>query len=91
MIPFFYAIRLKTFAYSSLLNEIIENKYYLNSKHPFIKKEKDLENSFVSKLEKNNYKKIYSLFNSIFDDRARSVDLIILFFLILIIFGFKLI
>jgi hypothetical protein len=91
LIPFFYAIRLKTFAYSSLLNEIIENKYYLNSKHPFIKKEKDLENSFVSKLEKNNYKKIYSLFNSIFDDRARSVDLIILFFLIEIIFGFKLI
>ncbi len=91
LIPFCYAVRFKNYAYSSLLNEIIENKNYIDSKHPSVKKKDDLSNSNLSKLEKSNFKKFYKFFINIFDDRARSVDLIILFFLIEINFNIKLI
>ena len=91
LIPFCYAVRFKNYAYSNLLNEIIENKNYIDSKHPSVKKKDDLSNSNLSKLEKSNFKKFYKFFINIFDDRARSVDLIILFFLIEINFNIKLI
>ena len=91
MIPFCYAIRFKTYAYSNLLNEIIENKDQLKIKHPLENKKVDTKNSKLAKLEKSNLRKFYNLFLNIFDDRARSVDLIILLFLIETIFDFKLI
>ena len=91
LIPFCYAIRLKPYAYSSLLHEIIENKNQLDTKHPLKNKKSDLKNSKLAKLEKSNLRKFYNLFLNIFDDRARSVDLIILLFLIETIFDLKLI
>ena len=68
----------------------MENKDYIDSKHPSIKKS-DQTNSNLTKLEKSNFRKIYKFIMNIFDDRARSVDLIILFFLIEINFNLSLI
>lgn len=82
LIPFCYAIRFKAYAYSYILDEIIENKNVIDSRHPTVKKNQITNNSFIAKLKKSNLKKIYDLLNNIFDDRARSVDLIILLFLI---------
>ena len=90
LIPFCYAVRFKNYAYSSLLNEIIENKHYIDTKHPSTKKNNQ-NISHLSKLEKSNLRKFYKFFINIFDDRARSTDLIILFFLIEINFDIKLI
>ena len=90
LIPFCCAIRFKNYAYTNILNEIIENKDYIDSKHPSIKKS-DQINSNLTKLEKSNFRKIYKFIMNIFDDRARSVDLIIIFFLIEINFNLRLI
>ena len=82
LIPFFYATKLKTYAYSCLANEIIENKDKLDMKnYSNIDSEISQENHSL-KTDQLKYKKIYTFFNSILDDRARSVDTIILFFLI---------
>jgi hypothetical protein len=91
LIAFCYAISFKTYAYSYILNEIIENKHVIHSRHPSTREEQLTNNSFISKLKKSNLKKIYNLLNNTFDDRARSVDLIILLFLIEIIFNLRLI
>jgi len=91
LIPFCYAIRLKTYAYSSLLNEIIENKDQLNTKHPPRNKKDDIKYLKLTKLDKSKFRKFYNIFLNIFDDRARSVDFIILLFLIETKFDFKLI
>lgn len=77
LIPFLYAAKLKNFAYSVLLNQIIENKNFLNENNNLNK-----ENKFSIKYFDAKYKKIYILFNSLFDDRARSVDFIILIFIL---------
>ena len=78
LIPFFYAIKLKSFAYTTMFNEIIENKDYLDKTHPVqIKDNKNKE----FKIKKET-KKYYKLFSSILDDRARSVDFIILLFIL---------
>ena len=82
LIPFCYAIRFKTYSYSFILNEIIENKNLIDSRHPSNKNRQITNNSFLLKLKKSNLKKIYDLLNNIFDDRARSVDLIILLFFV---------
>ncbi len=79
LIPFFYAVKLKTFAYSTLLNEIIENKKNLEEKHPI--KEKSNDEKISTKFSNNTLKKYYNIFSSILDDRARSVDFIILLFI----------
>ncbi len=91
LIPFCYAIRFKSYAYSSLLNEIIENKDHLDTIHPPKNKDNEIKDSKISKLEKSNIRKIYNLFLNTFDDRARSVDFIILLFLIETNFNFRLI
>jgi hypothetical protein len=91
LIAFCYAIRFKVYAYSYILNEIIENKHVIDSRHPSTREEQLTNNSFISKLKKSNLKKIYDLLNNIFDDRARSVDLIILLFFVEINFDLKLI
>ena len=91
LIPFCFAVRFKNYAYSSLLNELIERKNYMDSRHPSHKKKGGLNISSLSKLEKSNFRKAYKFFLCIFDDRARSVDLIILLFLIEINFNIKLI
>ncbi len=78
LIPFFYAIKLKPFAYTTILNEILERKDYLDKTHPI--KNEDNKNK---KLEiKKETQKYYKLFSSILDDRARSVDFIILLFIL---------
>ncbi len=78
LIPFFYAIKLKSFAYSTMFNEIAENKDYLDKTHPVqINDDKNKEFKIKEKT-----KKYYKLFSSILDDRARSVDLIILLFIL---------
>ncbi len=79
LIPFFYAVKLKTFAYSTLLNEIIENKKNLEEKHPI--KENSNDEKISTKFSNNTLKKYYDIFSSILDDRARSVDFIILLFI----------
>ena len=89
LIPFCYAIRLKSYAYSSLLNEIIENKDHLDKIHPPKKNNNEKKDLKISKLE-SNFRKIYNLFLNTFDDE-RSVDFIILLFLIETKFNFKLI
>jgi len=89
LIPFFYAVKLKTFAYSTLLNEIIENKKNFGEKHPI---QKGDENEKISKKFSNDtLKKFYNIFSSILDDRARSVDFIILLFIFELNFNFILI
>jgi hypothetical protein len=91
LIPFCYAIRLKNYAYSNLLNEIIENKDQFSIKHSLKNKKSNTKNSKLAKLEKSNLRKLYNLFLNILDDRARSVDFIILLFLIETIFDLRLI
>ena len=56
-----YAIRFKSYAYSSLLNEIIENKDHLDKIHPPNNKNDKIKESKLSKLE-SNFRKIYNLF-----------------------------
>ena len=80
LIPFCYAIRFKNYAYYSLLNEIIEDRNILDKNHPVENITDDIKNSKLSKLERSKFRKFYNIFLSIFDDRARSVDLTILFF-----------
>lgn len=78
LIPFFYAIKLKPFAYTTIFNEIVERKDYLDKTHPI-----KIEDNKNKKLEiKKETKKYYKLFSSILDDRARSVDFIILLFIL---------
>ena len=89
LIPFFYAVKLKTFAYSTLLNEIIENKKNLEQKHPI--QEKDNDEKILKKFSNDSLKKFYNIFSSILDDRARSVDFIILLFIFELNFNFILI
>ncbi len=89
LIPFFYAVKLKTFAYSTLLNEIIENKKNLEQKHPI--QEKDNDEKILKKFSNDTLKKFYNIFSSILDDRARSVDFIILLFIFELNFNFILI
>ena len=84
LIPFFYSIKLKSFAYSTLFNEILENKNYLDATHP-----KSFENKKSKIKQKNN--KYYKFFSSILDERARSVDLVILFFIIELNFNIQII
>tara|TARA_B100001559_G_C16399640_1_gene575132 strand:- start:220 stop:1071 length:852 start_codon:yes stop_codon:yes gene_type:complete len=85
LIPFFYAIKLKSFAYTTMFNEIVERKDYLDKTHPI-----KIEDNKNKKLEiKNETKKYYKLFSSILDDRARSTDFIILLFILELNFNFQ--
>ena len=59
LIPFFYAIKLKSFAYTTIFNEIVERKDYLDKTHPI-----KIEDNKNKKLEiKNETKKYYKLFS----------------------------
>ena len=91
LIPFCYAIRFKNYAYYSLLNEIIEDRNILDKNHPVENITDDIKNSKLSKLERSKFRKFYNIFLSIFDDRARSVDTIIVLFLIESLFNLKII
>lgn len=91
LMAFCYAIRFKAYAYSYILNEIIENKNVIDLRHPSTKEERPTNGKYILKLKKSNLKKIYDLLNNTFDDRARSVDLIILLFLLENIFNLRLI
>ena len=91
LIPFCYAVRFKNYAYYSLLNEFIENRKRLDASHPAKNNTDDIKNSKLSKLEKSKLRKFYNIFLNIFDDRARSVDTIILLFLFESLFNFKVI
>ena len=91
LIPFCYAVRFKNYAYYSLLNEFIENRKRLDESHPAKNNTNDIKNSKLSKLEKSKFRKFYNIFLNIFDDRARSVDTIILLFILESFLNFKVI
>ena len=91
LIPFCYAIRFKNYAYYSLLNEIIEDRKILDKNHPAMDITDDIKSSKLSKLERSKFRKFYNIFLNIFDDRARSVDTIIVLFLLENLFNLKII
>ncbi len=84
LIPFFYTASLTSFCYSPLFDQISKESLKIQNEKN-LQKEKNGENNGADDIRSDRWKR-YLWINHVLDDRARSVDFILLLILIEIIY-----